>query len=222
MCWETAEHFLTSSTSGFVQIRAGNNSNISEVFFYPTHIFKTSSETELHPLLQPVIGVSSFLLPSLSLWSSTLPSTIPSPSPPHIPPSLSYILHLLLSHRCSLEGWAASSIYFPLGCRWFCSLPATHILDHKRRSQSHRALVLLHCDYHSWEYQDLCRLLQANLKGKHTHKCDTHVRTAHVEPMYRDWMDARENTQTVHTQFHIIQLTAVELKLKLRQSYSTE
>lgn len=113
---------------------------------------------------------------SSSLWSSTLPCATSFFNLFHTTSLLS--LNLSLSHQCSLEGWVASSIYFPLGCRWFCSLPAIHIPDHRRRSQSHPAPALLRCDCHSWEYLDLCRLLQANLKGKHIRVIHRHTAKA--------------------------------------------
>lgn len=151
---------------------------------YPTHIFRTSVRENYSLCYSQLIEKlphSLFLSPSLfhsdplhflpSLSLSFNPYT--SLSPPHIPPSLSNSHYLPLSHRCSLEGWVASSIYFPLGCRWFCSPPAIHILDHKRRSPSHRAPAPPRCGCHSWEYLDLCKLLQANLKGRHT--SDTHI-----------------------------------------------
>lgn len=43
-----------------------------------------------------------------------------STGPLHLPPSVSstpYYLPRSRSHRYSSEGWVASSIYFPLGCR---------------------------------------------------------------------------------------------------------
>lgn len=67
------------------------------------------------------------------------------------------------SHQYSLEGWAARNICFPLEYRWFCSLPAAHILGRMKRSQYHLVPSPHHYDCRSSASQDLCRLSPRNL-----------------------------------------------------------
>lgn len=179
MTGDYSPQYLTGNWSGFVHIRAGNSSNTFEESCLTFMYFKDTSEGELQPVIKLTFTHLFFSL--FLIYSDPLPSLTPSFNPyTFLYRFCTSILfspsHTIapLPHRCSLEGWAASSIYFPLGCRWFCSLPAIHIPDHKRRSRSRRAPALLRCDCHSWEYLDLCRLLPVNLKGKHTQRY-THV-----------------------------------------------
>lgn len=151
MCWETSEYSVFDWLQKWIcphrtwlRLKQWNS------LVYPTHIFKTSLKEDCRFWCSQFTGNlphSLFHSPSLIHWFPAYSNS--SLSPQHTPPSLSSSHYLPLTHQYSLEGWVASSIYFPLGCRWFCSPPAIHILDHKRRSPSLRALALPHCECHS-------------------------------------------------------------------------
>lgn len=169
MCCETLKHSI-SYRRGQVHMAWQWMKGIrSDLVFTCSCVFSSSQEDEISFSYRKQIKKNT--PPSLPApFINSFP-----PGPLHLPPPLSSTLHPLSSsrylphsHRYSLEGWAASSIYFPLGCRWFCSPLAIHNQDHKKRSQSRQAPDLPRCECHSWEYQDLCRLWPVNLKGKHT------------------------------------------------------